>query len=133
MVFYTPGQDFSILSQCLHNGKQLLNCFFPFCRFPTTQSIILRFDKVRNSHHGLFPEQRDQVGYFCLKQGGIFVETLDFEFERPLLSSMERGINGWFVEVTENKLHHKFQQDDDEESSDSGDTDFSDEEMSGSR
>ena len=61
------------------------------------------------------------------------METLDFEFERQLLSAMERGINGWFVEVTENKLHHKFQQDDDEESSDSGDTDFSDEEMSGSR
>ena len=60
------------------------------------------------------------------------METLDFEFERPLLSAMERGINGWYVEVTKNKLHHKFQHDDDEESSDSGDTDDSDEEMSGS-
>ena len=133
MVLYAPGQDFSIISQCLHNGKLQLDCFFPFCRFPTTQSIILRFDKVCNSQYSLFPEHSDQVGYFCLKQGGIFVETLDFEFERPLLSAMERGINGWFVEVTENKLHHKFQQDDDEESSDSGDTDFSDEEMSGSQ
>ena len=129
MVFYAPGQDFDILSQRLHNGKQRLDCFFPFCIFLTTQSIILRFDKVRNSHHSLFPERRDQVGYFCLKQGGIFVETLDFEFERPLLSAMERGINGWFVEVTENKLYHKFQHG---ESSDSGDTDDSDEEMSGS-
>ena len=61
------------------------------------------------------------------------METTDFEFERPLLSAMERGINGWFVEVTENKLYHKFQHDDDdEESSDSGETDDSDEEKSGS-
>ena len=129
MFFYAPGQDFSILLQRLHNGKQRLDCFFPFCRFQTTQSIILRFDKVRNSHHCLFPEHRDQVGYFCLKQDGIFVETLDFEFERLLLCSMEQGINGWLVEVTENKLYHKFQH---EESSDSGDTVDSDEEDSDS-
>ena len=60
------------------------------------------------------------------------METLDFEFERPLLRAMERGINGWYVEVTENKLYHRFQHDDDEESSDSGDTDDSDEEKSSS-
>ena len=129
MVFYAPDQDFSILSQCLHNGKQQLDCFFPFCRFPTTQSIILRFDEVRNSQYGLFPERRDQVGYFCLKQDGIFVETMDFEFEHPLLSTMERGISGWLVEVTENKLYHKSWH---EESSDSGDTVDSDEEDSDS-
>ena len=129
MVFYAPGQDFSIISQCLHNEKLQLDCFFPFCRFLTTQSIILRFDKVRNSQYGLFPEHRDQVRYFCLKQDGIFVETLDFEFERLLLSTMERGINGWLVEVTENKLYHKSCH---EESSDSGDTVDSDEEDSDS-
>ena len=95
MVLYTPGQDFSIISQCLHNRKQQLDCFFPYCRFQTTQSIILRFDKVCNSQYGLFPEHRDQVWYFCLKQDGIFVETMDFEFERPLISTRDQLLACW--------------------------------------
>ena len=57
------------------------------------------------------------------------METMDFEFERPLLSSMERGISGWLVEVSENKFYHKSWH---EESSDSGDTVDSDEEDSDS-
>ena len=124
MVFYAPGQDFSIILQRLHNGKHRLDCFFPFCRFQTTHAIIWSCDKGCNSQDGLFPEHRDQVRYFCLKQDRIFVETLDFEFKRPLLSAMERGINGWLVEVTENKLYHKSWH---EESSDSDDTVDSDE------
>ena len=59
----------------------------------------------------------------------FFVETLDYEFERPFFSTMERGINGWLIEVTENKLYHKSWH---EESSDSGDTVDSDEEDSDS-
>ena len=123
----------------LHNGKKRIEAFFPYCRYPTRESIRKRFDtpKLHIIHNiaddsWYFRSERvQQIGRFVslgdhlltnYLAEGEFYQSKEFEFERPRVSALTRGERGFTCHVTENPLTEPDV--DHDESSDSGDGDY---------
>ena len=131
-MLYAPGKEYVLYSYRLHNGKKIIEAFFPFCRYPTKEFICQRFDAARavlihdladNSYY-FVREQSNQVGRFTnagdflLDNCGDFQQSREFEFHNPHVSAITQGEKGWTCHITENPAHHYA---DHNESTDSGD------------
>ena len=143
-MLYAPGREYTVYSYRLHNGKKRLEAFFPFCRYPTKESIRQRFDADRSyCIHDLSDdsyyfrhERSNQLGRFVnygdfilhrVADEGEFNNSKEFEFNNPRVSGVTnkktwgRKEKGWTCFLTENPAHPDFQHIDQDEPSDSGD------------
>ena len=133
IVLYAPGREYTVYSYLLHNGKKRLEAFFPFCRYPTKESIRQRFDTDRSycihdlsddSYYFRY-ERTNQLGRFVnyrdfILHGhtheGDFSNSKEFEFKNPRVSGVTkkkkrgRKEKGWTCFVTENPAHPDYDQ-----------------------
>ena len=138
-MLYAPGKEYIVYSYQLHNGKKRVEAFFPYCRYPTRESIRKRFQSKKcHIVHDLSDdswyfrnERAQQLGRFVscgdrlltnYHPEGDFHQSREFEFERPRVSALTRGERGFTCLVTENPLREPDA--DHDESTDSGDGDY---------